>query len=979
MNRDPQNGMEGNFAFTDAFPEVNETGGFLVMEELRSERILFECWMEFINVSLLAILHYSSAKYTEKIPMCLDGKLPVDRLPYELRSQLGMVEEIPVIRVDYADGERIDATMLMDVTEMVRIYFSEPERWTAKGYTARAILDRFFAHLWVKGLLLYPLRHPEGYQRPAAWKTVLSVSAVFLKRKMSLFHLLLKRFEPMGEEVSRTRKYRLNAIGNLMVCTTWREKEDVTEEGLVRAEKAVMKHLPDRKRLIKFARLVINDIRYALVNDGRGDIVPPRRKAEERRNPGKRFPDFIDIGPDAPEELVSVMRKGEVYLDVLRAEGMAKGTVSGTASSLNTLFRYLIRHYPGRELDRGLVDEIYDPNNPSGLVEHIRSTGVSESTLVTKMKHVSGFLDHFELYTPFARKNTPVESRKKRKTGARTAMPAEMVRHIHDIILNRPPNAPVKWYRDKADASWWEHEVWPVLPLLFLFLYSIPLRGGQARHLCRERSFVLDPSGERIERFVINTDKNVNRKDLLEIPCAWDELQIFVPFLRWHREYFPHLRKIVYNDDENSPWEEIEPVMILPDSSEPLSKGTMMDYHRRLLCVYQLEVMEEAKAQGKKDWPVVAWSKSGKPFFESREEIDRATRHRIKDIQTAYDIHALRVTGATRYLEAGLGIPHLMMLTGHVTPNVLLSIYVKLTEEERRRALTSAIRNIRLGKREEAVESGKTFIAEEIVEAWNGGDEALAEALERNDLFSLPRKADSTREDAENVRLGTEIAFGIHPSNWRPMVHGICPAASCPEGRENRCSLCPFFITGRLFLDGVTLMANRALARFQRGAVQMREEKEKGYASSARAAEQEAILEEILGYYEILERIEKGLDGFLRDREETEEEKARLPSPGGVRVVTEKVPETFAYLRNEYEAGLFGVERDFYGMKVLTIEAMKIAASGNDTEELHTLAGSPERAIDYLMGHYLENPREIGEQFRKFAGRVSGLLPSGGR
>jgi len=53
-------------------------------------------------------------------------------------------------------------------------------------------------------------------------------------------------------------------------------------------------------------------------------------------------------------------------------------------------------------------------------------------------------------------------------------------------------------------------------------------------------------------------------------------------------------------------------------------------------------------------------------------------------------------------------------------------------------------------------------------------------------------------------------------------------------------------------------MTNQLLARFQRRTLQIMEEREKGYTSPARAEKQEMVLEEILGYHEILERIERG-------------------------------------------------------------------------------------------------------------------------
>ena len=49
------------------------------------------------------------------------------------------------------------------------------------------------------------------------------------------------------------------------------------------------------------------------------------------------------------------------------------------------------------------------------------------------------------------------------------------------------------------------------------FGYYIPVRGEQVRNLCREKSFIIENG--RVEKIIINTDKNVNRKNYQELPC----------------------------------------------------------------------------------------------------------------------------------------------------------------------------------------------------------------------------------------------------------------------------------------------------------------------------------------------------------------------------------------------------------------------------------------------------------------------------
>ena len=113
------------------------------------------------------------------------------------------------------------------------------------------------------------------------------------------------------------------------------------------------------------------------------------------------------------------------------------------------------------------------------------------------------------------------------------------MRHIIQIIKDRPPLLKTKWDRKKADSSWWKHEVYPIYPLMMLFGYFIPVRGEQVRNLCREKSFIIENG--KISKIIINTDKNVNRKNYQEIPCVWDDLQIFSSFLNWHKKYYKNI------------------------------------------------------------------------------------------------------------------------------------------------------------------------------------------------------------------------------------------------------------------------------------------------------------------------------------------------------------------------------------------------------------------------------------------------------
>lgn len=913
--------MKSRIKFMEQLPTVNETDGFVVAMEC--ENRLADLWFEYMQQ--LILLSMSSEGVFKTIGDAMQEGIGLHELKRSYaRDLLGIGEKLSVIDIIHTDGNATKKA-LMSFEELAELYFDEKAE-TFK----RAVIDRFFLYLWNRGSLLYPIvQKVKNYHRPADWK--------YLADTTEIFDFLNERYNL--KDVSLVKSYQTTAILSMLSVTRWKKIEDVVETDI-----QVLEHTLKRYEKIKGSResyisSVLSEMRIGLIEVGRQDIIKPSDAVDNRKNYDKnrRF-DFVDM--EMFPNLSYLHQKASTYYNVLQADGLAVGTIQGELTAVVNFFKYLMSYYPDREIDTKAVEEIFDPTNVVNLFSILSSS--QKSARSTLMKIVK-FLTHCELFSIKAQKNIPRAKRKVSYAPYRKAMPKEMVQHIVDILKERPPLLKTKWSRKKADVSWWKFEVYPVYPLMMLFGYYIPIRGEQVRNLCRERSFVMKEG--KIDTLVINTDKNVNRTEYQEIPCVWDDLQIFVPFLQWHKEYFPNIPKVKYHNDINSPWEDIVPLFVTPQTLRPLAQATHYIYHKKLLCRYQLEVMEKAKEQGIDYYPKVAWAKDGKEFFQSIEELNRCSASRMKDIEVMYDLHSLRVTGATRYLQSGVGINLVMQLTGHVTPDTLLRIYINLTLEERKEKLKSAVKNIYFGDPDTLIESTADLINGELVEAYENNKEDLSTALRDNALFSLNRKVplDSNSSD---YTPGTEIAKEHHPSTWLPMVHGICPAVKCPDGREHKCSLCPYLITGKLFINGIILKANQSLAKFQRDALQKQDEEEKGYKNQALAEALELSIEEILGWQEIMEKINESLYGI------------QSKEPDGLISYNEDSKSAFAYnafeteltyLANEYDAQMIGVEHDRMGLKILTIKAMKIANANKDSKAFNKIAEDETAAIDYMM------------------------------
>ena len=911
--------MISTISYVDNMPTINNTSGFVFLKYQKDN--LAQLWFEYMQ-KLIFLSMSDNGVFQSIYRSIKNNKGVADVKDSYARDLLGIGNEINIIDIRL-ENSKSEVVALCSFDELVQMYCDE-----STSSKKRAVIDRFFAFLWDKGFFLYPVIHQvKGYVRTGDWKMLIDESK-------EVIDFLIQRYRVKDG----FQNHKITTVIAVLVATNWRKLDDIKDSDIFVLEnryKLLSKEINKRPSQI---HRVINELRLGLVDIGREDITKPIDIILEQYN-YKNKSKFNFVNLDEYPNLKKIVQHAKEYYDVLEREGLAVATIKKDITYVVKLIKYLMEYYPYSEVNAELIEEIFEPTNEVNVFTVLTQKG--QSAIVK-------FLTHMELVSPKAKKNVPRHKKKVTLAPYRKAMPKEMIRHIVDIIKNRPPLMNTNWSRKRADISWWDFEVYPIYPMMMLFGYYIPVRGEQVRNLCRDRSFIVKEG--KIDTIVINTDKNVNRRHYQEIPCVWDDLQMFLPFLQWHKEYFKNLPTIKYHDDVNTPFADISPLFINPNTLKPISNTAHFQYHKKLLCQYQLEIMEQAKKEGLKYYPVVARAKKGKEFFRSIEELNMCSFDRLKDIEIMYDLHSLRVTGATRYLENGVGINTVMQLTGHTTPDTLLKIYINLTKEEKKAKLQSAIKKIYFDNPEELIENTKDLIASELVEAYEKGEDNMSKALRDNALFSFNRKI--SKNHNEKVESGIQIALQHHPSTWSPLVHGLCPAVKCPSGRENKCSLCPYLITGKLFIDGITLKANQAFAKFQRLSLENQEESTKGYKNHARSEELELLLEEILGWQDILETINKDL--YNSDNSDTSSVQNSLVVANKKSAFSVEAHKTsLTYLSNAYDAKMIGVEQDRVGLKILTIKAMQLAVKSKDDKSFELISSNEERAIDYLMDYYV--------------------------
>ena len=222
----------------------------------------------------------------------------------------------------------------------------------------------------------------------------------------------------------------------------------------------------------------------------------------------------------------------------------------------------------------------------------------------------------------------------------------------------------------------------------------------------------------------------------------------------------------------------------------------------------------------------------------------------------------------------------------------------------------------------------------------------------------MQRKA-TMNNNSDTMKSGIDIATIKHPTSWFPMISGICPGVQCPEGRERKCSLCNYFITGKLFLNGVIHMANLTMASFSRLSIEHTQEKEKSRRySDSKISQLELLVEELLGWHQIIEKIEHDIQN----------KKSNLPVLNNKNFLEYKeTPMELSYLETCYNAKLMGVEQDIYGIKLLTIKAIKFASHINDNKNIQQILDDETNAVDYLMGYYSQyKKKNLLNEFIKY-------------
>ena len=918
---------------------VNMKNSFLISDEIFNYFVLD--WIRFSIKELMNKNIKKDKRLQKDLELFKKRKKNIFEINDYLKEIVMLSGDYRIIDI-YKDGK---FHLRLNYLDLINIFLSEEKIKTKTGYSLKHLIDRFFIEQWARGKLLYPLilNNKKRFQRQINFELFIKEYNIPVVNALYNYAKLYDKF-PL-----------FRSAFNILLATNWRYVANVKNKDILKIKEIIESSdlNPAQKKWYKNS---LNFIVYALIESGRVDLKTPYeftnelfpkellfyKKVEEL---AEKCPNFYPLKKDFIEYIA--------YLDI--KEQLAKSTIAIKRSHLIVFIDYLIKNKCNCTLLQKTFDNMFNFTKNDNLINYINKLKGKRSNSI--VKDIAVFLGYAGYLSPYIKKMLPKERRKIKET-PRIPFSADMMRDLVDILINRPPFEPTKWSKEKADINWWRHDVYPVLPMMILLHLYIPVRGSQIRNLCRKNSFLLNNEG-KIEKIVINTDKNRNRDYLQEIPFVFSGLEIFNDFLKWHKEYYPNLP--LYEYDKNSPFGKIEPLFNQPLSLKPLDKKTHLIYLKRLLAQYRIELADK----GNKNIHFVYLTEEGKKklnkeFFENVEELNNTTNEFIDNyVKTIYDIHTFRVTGVTRYLEAGLPINVVMMLTGHTNPNIMLNVYNKLTNEDKKRLLKSAELQIMFDNPSKLKENTNKFIKKEILPNYDEGNpDKLKSILSKNNLFT-PEVKKSSNSNAKVSSI--EDIAKISPLNWIPVAGGICPNVACPDGREKKCSLCPYFITGIYFTDGIIFRANNAVLNFYQKVEEYNLSKD-----NSKVDDLELLMEEIYGWYEILNRIQK---------EQNQSIEKNFPIQNKKLAGAANIPNVLAYLENYYKAKILQTSPNVYGIKVLTIKALKLALQDKNAD-IQDIINDEKKAVDYIMNYYQNikhSPKLLTDFLRKIGEDIQAI------
>jgi len=695
---------------------------------------------------------------------------------------------------------------------------------TSSAMSFQSYIRLFLYWLKDKGLMLWPF-FPEDY--------FLKVGELYAADEF----INAPFFADIMAYKEKDKRFIAKSALFLYLSVNVKAIEQISEEELSDYEKRVESHYSP----IKETRVKQRHNLRKMLAFYNGDIKTVFQKKKETRD-SKKTPNYVleyNL-TGRHESLQEALHDANKYLERKhKIDRVVRSTLAQIKSQIGKYLDFLIS-LEGFSYSNKSLNRIFDyPDSENTFQEYV----ILHPDIKAKGELLNTI---FEMYHAikkgevFPKINLPVIPRGYTRN-IRSAITDEVYDIIVDVILNDPPQSSYYWTPSRANLDWWPHKsIYPALPLMVYLHLIIPLRGEQIRSLDAQ-NFLIQDMHKKIIGFYVNTDKNKNRKEKFIVPNLWgDELKIFEDYLAWHSEYFPNARKYNYKGEENQTHDSFIPLFMARNETTPIQQYAHMNYWKRVLVKAQLSLIDE---YGDEYQDSLVEMKNGAERIKSPRELDdKDDIFLSRFVSAKYDIHSLRVTGATRYIKMGFPVNLVKKLTGHEGINTLFNIYVDLDTAKTAERINGAD----LPSLVESTQETSSFVKK--VFGTVSDVETVISKMRDNGLFFLER--------ITNEKL--ELDDMSMPLSWKSFSYGICTRAQCPAGVENKCSLCPFLATGRPFIAGIALQAELKFMRMAWIANQIHNNRKNGKADQNPPLRRELKIhsEELAGWIEIINKVE---------------------------------------------------------------------------------------------------------------------------
>jgi hypothetical protein len=485
-----------------------------------------------------------------------------------------------------------------------------------------------------------------------------------------------------------------------------------------------------------------------------------------------------------------------------------KGHRKRVSSSVVAFLKFIDEYHPNLILTKDNLERVFDfPDSKLFTYqEYIERLELSKNTKKSKINVLLNIFRNTKDYEGVLSDNQIPEFESTSIPRGRTAIEDdEIIAKIDEIVTNRPPRSDYFYkYNIDMDDSWWPHmdRVIPFEPLIIKLHLRIPVRGATIRLTDRENVLNMNSNGD-IKSFYFCSDKNKNRRDPLIIPNIWNsELEFIKKLVEFNKKYFPKLKR--FFPDDTTLNKGVMPLFPSQDGSSAYTSTQHLLYWTKVLIQAEIEFKKEGKF-----FNLIYSTTISLP--NTVEELDNLSSSEINTFKKRYDIHSLRHTGITRYIRAGMPLELVRMLSGHKGFNTILTIYYHV--DQKKLIDGWLLKNgFDIAAELDMDKTTELFIKKEFIdEIESVNPEEILVILKKYGFFNLENR---TTFNEEIVTL--EMISKTDPKFWRARTGGICTKQRCPEGINEKCSLCPYFISNYMFLHDIGFAMQLSLSEVKK-------------------------------------------------------------------------------------------------------------------------------------------------------------------